>query len=261
MFRRKSKLILQIVALINLAVWTLSWGSNAIAEVSCQRPNGYHMSYRAYVCPLGAKKFEALRMGTHSEWGKQYDLKPIGSANYPRPLPVCPSNGFVMYQEKFSDDELAAIEAIISEPEYQEIHSQNTGHFLLAYIWEKLGKSSYDPWWLYLQASWEADDCDVALHQKYMQITRKLMVERLETQELDEDEQLTMDILIANFDRRLGNFQVAKERLGKAFGLSDPDLAKIGEEYRLELLRFVEEENTDRQVMRSIQKTRNKNKD
>ncbi len=258
MFRRNLRHLLQVATLAGLAAWTVGWGSRATAEISCQQPNGWHIAYRNFVCPLGGEKFKALAMGTHGTYGAQFDLKPIGSANYPRPLPVCPTNGFVMYQKDYSADELAAVEAIVSEPEYQEIYNRNTGYFLLAHIWERLGKTDYDPWWLYLQASWEADDCDAALHQEYMIKTRDLALDRLENKKLEEDERLTMEILIANIDRRLGNFDAAKERLELAFDFRDPDLTEIAEEYRLELLQFIDEENRDRQVMRSIHKKRRK---
>jgi hypothetical protein len=59
-------------------------------------------------CPIGGESFKVTTIGSSGTmFDRSLDLKPIGLTAVSWPLVKCPSNGFVMYQQKFSDDELA----------------------------------------------------------------------------------------------------------------------------------------------------------
>ena len=108
-------------------------------------------------CPIDGQRFTATLMGSYFQSGMRLDFKPIGSLVAPYPYPVCPGNGFVMYKDAFSDNELSAIRAIVLSDEYRQLRIKNTDYFMVAYVKQRLGANHYELGNTYLRASWEAE--------------------------------------------------------------------------------------------------------
>ena len=79
-------------------------------------------SYRArIICPIDGLPFTAIMVGSSYQSGMRLDFKPTGAVIAPYPYPVCPGNGFVMYQSTFSEDELSVIRPIVLSDEYRRL--------------------------------------------------------------------------------------------------------------------------------------------
>ena len=70
------------------------------------------------VCPIGGERFEDLD------------------------VPQCPTNKFVMFKKKFTEEELEKYEKIISSKEYREIPGNSNKYYYLAKFYELLGEVS-----------------------------------------------------------------------------------------------------------------------
>lgn len=208
------------IILFLLLIWMVfaaPAGERNTAIVSCMSPNGHHMYYDEFTCPLGGEKFKALRLGTHSTYGRHFDLSPVSYMKLPPPIPVCPSNGFVMYKENFSKKELDKIKSYISSQTYRAWMGKNTSGFLYAKILHHMepDESLIFP---YLRASWEADGCDDKLYRKYALLALKELERTLAGAQPKTGDQKfwTWHILRANFYRRLGRFEQAEKQLNVA---------------------------------------------
>lgn len=192
------------------------------------------------VCPIDGKPFTTQMVAAYRSTGIRLDLKPLGDVIAPYPYPVCPGNGFVMYQNKFSDDELTALKTIVSSPAYQQARREHTDRYMVAFVKERLGSTRYERGHLYLQASWEAERDRPALLDQY----RSLSLENFDTY-LKRDDSHTADwwtasILAAELERLLGHFEAAEARLDKLpleliakSGLDDAFLRSLIREIRL----------------------------
>lgn len=84
--------------------WALLIFPLAVAPMaSALRLQKKEMTWR----PIGGESFKVTIGSSGTMFDRSLDLKPIGLIAAPWSLAKCPSNGFVMHQQKFSDDELA----------------------------------------------------------------------------------------------------------------------------------------------------------
>ena len=130
----------------------------------------------------------------------------------PYPYPVCPGNGFVMYQDTFSETELVAIKSIVLTDEYRRLRRENTDYYMIAYVKERTDGHDYDLGNMYLRASWEAERDRPYLVDRY----RALAIERFDAFAKREPnrskEWWTASILAAELDRLLGHFDTVEVR-------------------------------------------------
>lgn len=164
-------------------------------------------------CPLDGKTFKAELDMSGTTFGKQLDLKPVGPTAAPWRLPVCPLDGFVLYQKSFSDEELADFRAYVASAEYVAwVKKGETSHYLLARLLEHRGAPQKGVAWAFLQATWQVEK-DAGRYAAYANeaLTRyaKLAASLPET-----DEQWsTAGLVAAELERRLGRFEDAQQRL------------------------------------------------
>ena len=164
-------------------------------------------------CPLDGKTFKAELDMSGTTFGKQLDLKPVGPTAAPWRIPVCPLDGFVIYQKEFSDEELADLRSYVATPEYKAWFKKGeTSHYLLARLLEHRHAPEKAVAWAFLQATWQAQK-DAARYADYASeaLTRyaKLAATLSET-----DEQWPTAALVAGaLERRLGRFDDAQKRL------------------------------------------------
>ena len=170
-------------------------------------------TYEALVtCPIDGQQFKASMIGSYQQSGVRLDSKPLGSSVVPFPYPVCPENGFVIYQDTFSETELGAIKLIVSTDEYQRLRRENTDYYMIAYVKERMGDDDYDLGNMYLRASWEAERDRPYLVDSY----RALAIEKFDGfvgRELNRTKEWwTAAILAAELDRLLGHFDAVEAR-------------------------------------------------
>jgi hypothetical protein len=112
-----------------------------------------------FVCPIDGQKFSGIVFESHSTAGQRLDLRPkvLGSPGL-LPLPMCPSSGFVLYKANFSEAEIKRARTVITELAFTKARSENTVAGVAAYLATELGDDPLTVSWLYLVASWEAED-------------------------------------------------------------------------------------------------------
>lgn len=191
--------------------------------LNCMEPLGHHRNYRIYTCPLGGEKFEALSLGTHSKFGGHLDWEPVSYMDFPTPLAICPSNGFIISKSDYTDDELKKIQTIIESEAYKTLYEgKHASYYLFAKLQELRQIPDIDLWWLTLQATWEADKCgDQKKYKMYVLETIKEGKKSLETLNEDDNKFWTLNIVIPNLYRRLGEFEKAQKWL-ETFGDKTP---------------------------------------
>ena len=222
--------------------------------LNCVETSGYHVYEEETKCPIGGEKFKALHLGTHSTYGRHLDWEPVSYMRFPVPLPVCPTNGFVITKEKYSKDELEKLKKVIESKTYKDIYAQKHATFYLyAKIKELNGEKFDDYWWLYLNATWEANNCkNEARYKEYALEVISAGNKRLA--ELKDSEELywILKIITANMYRRIGDFKTSQELIDK-FGEPSLKDKESNEFYKLALKllqKAVKEKNTDRVPIR-----------
>lgn len=226
-------------------------GQNGIEEspewLSCQKPMGHHLMYRKFVCPVGGEEFKALVLGTHSTYGRYFDLEPASYMDFPVPIPVCPSNGYVMYQSKPDGSHIKAQRKVIKSRAYKALLGKNTSYHLFAYMAEQLGDEKADLFWLHLNSTWEADQCNRDLYPGY--VRNMLKHAEIEIARIDPTHEgfWVLHRTIINGYRRIGEFQEARARFDNvlhrfADEIPEDDLAVLQQ-----LLQYIDEKNSDQQ--------------
>lgn len=183
--------------------------------LSCQMQSGQHLYEEEFTCPIGGEKFKSLVLGTHSTYGRYLDWEPVSYLEFPTPVPVCPSNGFVVYKDDFSDDELATFGRIIQSDAYRkDFAAKNTSYYLFARLLELSENiKDYDLWWIYLQSTWEADLCKSGKYTDYAKQTIKFAQDALSSYSDDDSMYWLLNIIIPNLYRRIGEFESAGQWL------------------------------------------------
>lgn len=202
--------------------------------LNCIEASGHHVYKRTMKCPLGGEEFEALALGTHSTYGVSLDWESVSYMRFPVPIPICPSNGYIILNEDASDDEIERTTAVIESPEYQSLYAQrHATYYLYAKLTELLGKNEEDRWWYYRQATSEADLCEAP--ERYRQYALATIVEgerKMAQLSEAENEYWTLSIVIPNMYRRLGQFDAAKSWLDQFNQVHSGD-GEDGDFYRL----------------------------
>jgi hypothetical protein len=216
--------------------------------------DGHHIYEEEVKCPIGGEKFKAFHLGTYSTYGRHLDWEPVSYMRFPVGIPVCPTNGFVISKKDYSKDELEKLKKIIESKTYKDIYAQKHATFYLLAKMKELNEEKFDDyWWLYLNATWEADNCkNKDRYKEYaletISATRKRLAELKDT----EEDYWVLKTITADIYRRIGDFKSSQELIDK-FG--EPALKdKEANEYfmlaKKLLQKAVKEKNTDRVPIR-----------
>lgn len=109
-----------------------------------------------FTCPIGGETFSSFAQLSGYQAGSFLDLKPYGMLTAPDPLPVCPSNGLVMYKYKFTQKELIRLEEYVLSEEYRNLRKIHTSYYLVSRLKKYLGAPQNEIAFTLLQATWEA---------------------------------------------------------------------------------------------------------
>jgi hypothetical protein len=212
--------------------------------------DGHHVYEEEVKCPVGGEQFKAFYLGTHSTYGRHLDWEPVSYMRFPVPIPVCPSNGFVMAKKDHTKEELQALKAVIESKPYKDLYAQKHATYYLFAKMKEMNKEKFnDYWWLYLNATWEADNCkEKTRYKEYALETISAGTKRLAELKESEEVYWVLKLVTADLYRRIGDFKTSQE-LADKFGT--PSLAdKETNEYFLLgkklLLNAIKEKNTDR---------------
>jgi hypothetical protein len=127
------------------------------------------------------------------------------------PIIECPDNGFLLYKDEFSQDEVRRATPLVASDTYQAMRSTDTQHYRSWWLRNEMG--SNDPYALattLLIASWETDD-NPARKSRYQQaFVNAAAVLRPDGKE---EEWFWITLRAANALRELGLFDAALSRL------------------------------------------------
>lgn len=236
----------------------------ALAALPALPPDGAQASKIKPVeltCPIGGARFKQMSVFSGSATGRRLDTRPFGRIVTPFPLPVCKSNGFVMYQERFTGGELAKLTPIVKSTAYQALRRTHRSYYLAAYLRERMGAPDIDLAALYLKASWQAEGRwapqggddeapapDRALVEQYRQLALAKLDAFLSQAGSRSSESWQAAVLAAELERLLGRFSQVETRLAKL--LSDADSAGAGQRSAMAQIRaFARAGNASPQVL------------
>lgn len=166
-----------------------------------------------FTCPIGGEVFTTQVVGSYTRLGMRLDLKPLGALVAPLPVPVCPGNGFVMYKDEFSDEELAKLTPIVESDAYQEARTLHTDYYMLAFLLEELEMEALDLAHIYLKATWEAEEQKPELLADYQSLALGKFKAYLDTEPDKDDNWWIAQIVSANLERRTGQHAEAIARI------------------------------------------------
>ena len=183
-------------------------------------------------CPIGGETFTTEVIMSYSIFGRRLDLKPRGTyASDPRPLIVCP-NGFVDFADSYTEEELTKFTELINSKEYQRLRSGNTNYYLFAKILEHINEDKQTTAWLYLNASWEAENKNnSSQYVRYLNLAINDLSEAKSEGWVD----FMPRFLLAELNRLKGDFESA------LFHLEDLEANWSAKDYELVLIEFEKE--------------------
>src|SRR5262245_12112417 len=105
----------------------------ALLGSAAERTQALTMFDKEVTCPIGGQTLKTKAVAIYRQTGMRLDSKPLGSLVAPMPYPVCPENGFVMYKDEFSEDELATLRPIVLSETYRQARQEHTDHYMAAF--------------------------------------------------------------------------------------------------------------------------------
>lgn len=169
-----------------------------------------HTSFEAdLVCPIGGEKFKTMLAASGTSFGTFLDLKPYGPIAAPWPLAKCPTNGFVLFQDKFSGSELSRLEPFVASTQYQEMKDVHTNYYLAASLQRQIDASNAQVADTLLKATWEAGGDRYAA---YASEALEAYIVLLKTESQDSKNWVTYQLIAGELERRLGRFEDAANR-------------------------------------------------
>jgi hypothetical protein len=158
-------------------------------------------------CPIGGEQFTYVTTASYSTFGARPDGKPFGSWRFPLDMPICPSNGLVLYRE-FTAEELAKLTPAIATDAYRGLAAE-TQYYRAAWLEEQLAPGTEIVAGLLLQASWESDEQPT----RKARYQREMIAAEAEVRHGSETQQWFWRARIINAWRELGEFDKASALL------------------------------------------------
>ena len=197
-----------------------------------------------FECPIGGEKFKAQVVVSNITFGQRPDGRRYG------PLPIypiveCPGNGFLLFAEDFTQEELAILSDVIETPKYIAMRSTDTPHYRAWWLLSQIRSEPVPQLNLLIQATWESDKNwkrKIRYQAEFVNITLKL-----ERSEQNSDDWFWLNLRAINAMRELGYYQEALNRLELVVAdknlPTDPEAAANGKFFGSELRSLIEEEN------------------
>ena len=159
-------------------------------------------------CPIGGEKFKTNLAASGSIFGTYLDFRPFGAIATPFPLARCPGNGFVMFKESFTPDELKTLEAFVASPAYQGLRPE-TNYYLASRLLAVLDAPPQQIAQALVRASWEATDADKERRYREEALSE---FDKLTRDESRLEKWIYDQLLAGELERRLGQFDRAAAR-------------------------------------------------
>ncbi|MBC2776234.1 hypothetical protein [Parasphingopyxis marina] len=194
-------------------IWIIAFAPKAAATTFFEQ---------AFVCPIGGEEFTAAVVGSNTTFGSRPDGRPYS------PLPVypiteCPGNGFLIFQDEWTDEELAILEAAVETREYQQMRAEETPYYRLWWLAGQVDAPAHILARHLMVASWETDG-NIARKTRYQQAFADAVASLDRTAETGN--WFWLSLRAANARRELGQFEAAETE----FAAVEQSLPAISEE-------------------------------
>lgn len=161
-------------------------------------------------CPVGGEKFKTAEVMSYTSFGQRPDGRQYGTLPV-YPLPICPKNGFVIFDEKFTKAELAILTDLVASPEYKALISKEVPFYQASWLAKKIGRSKTQVAALLMQAGWDSED-DLGRKRRY-QAELAALTASLGLAAADDKENFWLALRGANALRELEEFSAAISRV------------------------------------------------
>ena len=108
-----------------------------------------------FECPICSTRFNYRVQYSYTLFGKNLDLKPVGAAIIPTPIPKCEKCGFVFDNDLFSEEELKILKEYLSKNNFPNADKNYPNYYYLGQEMLILSKPIEDIAWLFLESVWE----------------------------------------------------------------------------------------------------------
>lgn len=117
-------------------------------------PPPLHGGPEQMTCPIGGERFEALVTSHYSTHGSRPDGMPGTYWYMPLPIPECPSNGLVVF-EQFTPEQIAALTPLIASPDYRRMVAEESTYYRAQWLATRIGMPEQEALWMLLSATWQ----------------------------------------------------------------------------------------------------------
>ena len=190
--------------------WQLAIATSACIAAAPAAAAALTFVEREVACPVGGDAFRMRLPASETQFRQQLDLKQLGAIASPWPLARCPGNGFVIYKESFSGEEIARLAAYVASSEYQAMRAAETDYFLAAALRRQLGDPPATIAMTLLQATWEAAPGEQ--YRRYAAAALAAFERALAGDGLWSNERVMQQVIAGELERRLGRFDAAQQR-------------------------------------------------
>lgn len=170
-------------------------------------------------CPVGGEKFKTALAASGTSFGQNLDFQLYGPIISPWPVARCPSNGFIMYKNEFTNEELAQLKPFVTSEQYQQMAKRHTNYYLIAQLLKYMKGSPEAIADALLKATWEANDKQYPAYAEEALNAFKVLEQ---AKAKDDRERITRQLLTGELERRLQQWEAADARF-RAIA-SDPAL-------------------------------------
>jgi Uncharacterized protein conserved in bacteria (DUF2225) len=183
-----------------------------IGYIICVPPAAKALTYlpTEYVCPIDGEKFRTTMAVSGTRLGQYLDLRPYGSIASPWPLAKCPTSGFVIYKEEYSQVELSRLREYVASEDYKLRTNTDTNYYLSAKLRANLGESPAQLAFVFLQATWEARS--IVQYEKYALDALDAYKAAIAEATVGSNQWLTNQFVAGELERRLARPEDAKRR-------------------------------------------------
>ncbi len=183
-------------------------------------PPSLHGGPQEMTCPVGGERFLTWQPSMYSTYGERPDGKPYSYLSFPFPVPECPRNRLIAFDD-FSESEKVALASIIVTVDYKRLIETDTTYYRAYWLANKLGRQKPQALGLLLSAIWQVSPgemSEAATDKNRAQLARYQSIFVSEVRHLNPsikaEDRIWLEARAANAARQMMQFDEA-ERLRK----------------------------------------------
>ena len=191
-----------------------------VALVPVQDAGALTVTEEEFLCPIDYSVSERIIVKSCTVFDRRLDFRPVGALISPPPIPVCDSNGFVLYQDEFTEAELTALRDLVTSEEFRHVREENGDWYVAGWLAERMGKPKSRTHYMYLYAAWAEEGGGDRLRMERAlgaAFERFVIAERVAAE--GSDDWWIARLMQIEIDRRFGRFERAAALLDHAASL------------------------------------------